>query len=80
MLRLHTSGTTKSIWAATFVQAATLGEGVRDFLFNAFLHVARHESPPLATPDRESPTPETASGCLPSTGGDTLSDTPGRGG
>ena len=34
-----------------------LGEGVRDFLFNAFLHVARHDRPPRATPDGESPPP-----------------------
>ena len=57
MLRLHTSGTTQRIRAATLVQAATLGEGVRDFLFDAFLHVARRERPPLATPDGESPPP-----------------------
>ena len=57
VLRLHTSGTTQRIWAITLVQAATLGEGVRDFLFDAFLHVARHNRPPLATPDGESPPP-----------------------
>ena len=57
MLRLHTSGTTQRIWGTTLVQAATLGEGVRDFLFDAFLHVARHDHPPLATPDGESPPP-----------------------
>ena len=49
VLRLHTSGTTERI------QAATLGRGVRDFLFDAFVHVARHDRPPLATPDGESP-------------------------
>ena len=54
MLRLRTSGTTKHIRATTLVQAATLGEGVRDFLINAFLHVTRHNRPPLATPDGES--------------------------
>ena len=54
MLRIHTSGTTQRIRAATLVQAATLGEGVRDLLFDAFLHVARHDRPPLATPDCES--------------------------
>ena len=59
MLRLHTSGTTQRIRAITLVQAATLGEGVRDFLFNPFLHIARHDRPPLATPDGQS---------LPSTG------------
>ena len=32
-----------------------VGEGVRDFLFDAFLHIARHERPPLATPDSECP-------------------------
>ena len=58
MLRLHTSGTTQRIWAATLVQAATLGEGVRNFLFDAFLHFARHERPSLATPDGESPPPK----------------------
>ena len=52
-----TSGTSTRIWAATLVQAATLGEGVRDFLFDAFLHVARHDRPPRATPDGESPPP-----------------------
>ena len=57
MLRLHTLGTTLRIRAATQVQAATLGEGVRDFLFDALLHVARHDRPPLATPDGESPPP-----------------------
>ena len=57
MLCLHTSGTSTCIRAATLVQAATLGEGVRDFLFDAFLHVARHNRPPRATPDGESPTP-----------------------
>ena len=57
MLRLHTSSTTRRIRANTLVQAATLGEGVRDFLFDAFLHVARHDRPPRATPDGESPPP-----------------------
>ena len=57
MLRFHTSGTTQRIRAISLVQAATLGEGVRDFLFDAFLHVARHDRPPLATPDGESPPP-----------------------
>ena len=57
MLYLRTSGTSTPIRAATLVQAATLGEGVRDFLFDAFLHVARHERPPRATPDGESPPP-----------------------
>ena len=55
VLRLHTSGTTQRIRATTLVQAATLGEGVRDFLFDAFLHVSRHNRPPLATSDGESP-------------------------
>ena len=54
---LRTSGTSTRIRAATLVQAATLGEGVRDFLFDAFLHVARHDRPPRATPDGESPPP-----------------------
>ena len=57
MLYLRTSGTSTPIKAATLVQAATLGEAVRDFLFDAFLHVARHERPPRATPDGESPPP-----------------------
>ena len=57
MLRLHTSGTTKRIRAAIFVQAVTLGEGVGDFLFDAVLHVARQDRPPLASPDGESPPP-----------------------
>ena len=54
MLRLHTSGSTQRIRAASLLQADTLGEGVRNFLFDAFLHVARHDRPPLATPDSES--------------------------
>ena len=53
MLRLHTSGTPQRMGGTILVQAATLGEGVRDFLFDAFLHVARHHRPPLATPDGE---------------------------
>ena len=57
MLCLRTSGNTQRIRATTLVQAATLGEGVRDFLFDAFLHVARHDRPPVATPDGESPPP-----------------------
>ena len=57
MLRLRTSNTTQRIRATTPVHAATLGEGVRDFLFDAFLHVGRHDRPPLATPDGESPPP-----------------------
>ena len=57
VLRLHTSGTTQRIRAATLVQAATLVEGVRDFLFDAFLQVARHDRPQLADPDGESPPP-----------------------
>ena len=54
MLRHHTSGTTQRIRAATLVGAATLREGVRDFDFDAFLHVARHDRPLLATADGES--------------------------
>ena len=57
VLRLRTSGTTQRICATTLVQAATLGQGVRDFLFDAFLHVPRHDRPPLATSDGESPPP-----------------------
>ena len=57
MLRLRTSGTTERIQAPTLVQAATLGKGVRDFLFAAFFHIARQDRPPLATPDGESPPP-----------------------
>ena len=57
MLCFRTSGTTQRIRATTLVQAATLGEGVRDFLFDAFPHVARHDRPPRATPDGESPPP-----------------------
>ena len=57
VLCLCTSGTSTRIRAATLVQAATLGEGVRNFLFDAFLHVARHNRPPRATPDGESPPP-----------------------
>ena len=57
MLRLNTSGTTQRIGATTLVQAATLREGVRDFLFDAFLHVARHDRPQLPTSDGESPPP-----------------------
>ena len=54
MLRLHTSGTIQRIRAATLLQAATLQEGVRDLLFDAFHHVAQHERPSLATPACES--------------------------
>ena len=57
MLRPHTSGTTQRIRANTLVRAATLGEGVRDFLLDAFLHVARHDRPPRATPDGGGPPP-----------------------
>ena len=57
MLCLRTSGTTQRIRGTTLVQTATLGEGVRDFLFDAFLHVARHDRPPHTTPDGESPPP-----------------------
>ena len=57
MLRLRTSSSTQRIWANTLVRAATLGEGVRDFLFDAFLHISRHDRPPRATPDGESPPP-----------------------
>ena len=57
MLRLRTSGTTQRIGANTLVQAATVGEGVGDFLLDAFLHVPRHDRPPRATPDDESPPP-----------------------
>ena len=57
VLRPHTFGTTQRIQAITLVQAASLGEGVRDFLFDSFLHVDRHDRPPLATPDSESPLP-----------------------
>ena len=34
-----------------------LGEDVRDFLFDAFLHIARHDRPPRAIPDSERPPP-----------------------
>ena len=57
MLRLRTSGTNQRIRATTLVQAGTLREGLRDFLLDAFLHVARHHRPPVATPDGESPPP-----------------------
>ena len=57
MLCLRTSGTSTRIRAATLVQAATLGEGVRDFPFDDFLHVARHDRPSRATPDGDSPPP-----------------------
>ena len=55
MLCLRTSGTSTRIRAATLVQAATLGEGVRDLLLDAFLHVPRHDRPRRAGPDGESP-------------------------
>ena len=81
MLPLRTSGTTKPIRAATLVQAATLGEGVRDFPFHAFLHVARHERPPLATPRVNArPPKQTVFVCLQLTGGGTLSDSPSQSG
>ena len=65
MLCLRTSGTTQRIRATTLVQAAILGEGVRDFLFDAFLHVARHDRPPCATPDGKSPPPTGSRICVP---------------
>ena len=72
VLRLCTSGTTQHVRAINLVQAATLWEGIRDFLFDAFLHVARHDRPLLATPDgRARPPQGTESGCPPSTGGGT---------
>ena len=55
VLRLRISGTTQCIRTTTLVQVATLGKSVRDFLFHAFLHVARHNRPPLTDPDGESP-------------------------
>ena len=57
MLRLQTSSTTQRIRTITLVQAATLGEGVPDFLYDAFLHVARHDRLPCTTPDGKSPPP-----------------------
>ena len=51
MQRLRTSGATQPIGASTLVQAATVGQCVRDFLFDAFLHVARHEGPRLPPPN-----------------------------
>ena len=57
MLRLHSSSTTQRIRVATLVQAATLGVRVQDFGFDTFLHVARHDGPPLATLGGESPPP-----------------------
>ena len=57
MLCRRTSGTTQRIRATILVQAATLVEGVRDFLYDAFPHVARQDRPPLASPDGESPPP-----------------------
>ena len=55
MLGLRTSGTTQRIRATTLLQAAALGEGVQYFPFDAFLHAARQDCPPLATQDSESP-------------------------
>ena len=81
MLYLRTSGTSTPIRAATLVQAATLGEGVRDFLFDA-----SSTSPDTSAPDappqtaRARPPRGAGSGCPPSTVGDTWSDTPCRGG
>ena len=72
VLRLRTSGTTQRIRATTLVQAATLGEGVRDFLFvpssTSPDTTARHSPPQTA---RARPPRGTESGCPPSTGGDT---------
>ena len=64
MLHLDTSDTTQRIRAATLIQAATLGEVVRDFLFDAFLYVAQHDCPPLATPDDASPLPTGSRICV----------------
>ena len=65
MLCLRTSGTSTRIRATTLVQAATLGGGVREILFDAFLHVARHDRPPRATQDGESPPPPGSRGWVP---------------
>ena len=51
------SGSSQPIRAGTLVQAATLGKGVRDFLYNSFLYSARQDGPPCATPDGERPLP-----------------------
>ena len=62
-LRQHT----QRIWAAILVQAATLEEGFRDFLFDAFLHVARHGRPPLGrnVPGHPVPGLMDTKGCTP---------------
>ena len=81
MLHLHIPGTTQRMRGATLVQGATLGEGVRDFLFDAFLYVADTSAPSsLPLTARARPPQGTESGCAPLTGGDTLLDTPCRGG
>ena len=64
-VQLRYLGSRQSIRAGTLIQAATLGESVRNFLYGAFLDVARHQHPPMRHPDGKHPPPPqgTASGC-----------------
>ena len=83
VLLLRTSGTTKTVQAATLVKAACLGQGVGDCLFDALLDVAR-QKPPARHPQQPTPPPpphrETASRWPLLTGGGTLSENPSRSG
>ena len=58
VLRLRTFWTIQPIWLAALVQGATSAQGIRDFILDAFLHVARQEGATLATPNSERPLPE----------------------
>ena len=80
MLRLRTSSSAQAIRAATLVEAATLGEGIRDFIFNAFLRVARYKRPPLATPNGKCPPHPGDRVWVPIDWSGTLSDTPSQSG
>ena len=53
MLQHHCSGNCMDIRMATLVQAATVGKGVKDILFDDFLHTAKHEHPPPTGPPPE---------------------------
>ena len=56
VLRVGCAGNTQPIRASTLVFVATLGKGVRTFLYDALLYVARHERAPRVTPGWRAPT------------------------
>ena len=51
------SGSEGHSFAVRACESRTAGTPSRDFLFNAFLHVIRHNRPPLPTPDGKSLSP-----------------------